>query len=222
MKKVKLIFGLGITVLLLSTLFLMLTQKGWAPNGNFLERMMSRNSSDSIIVNIQPLDGITDVNAAANQLDVFLKDLAPKPFKIKILPHRESPDSMYNNNHTRFRARKLMQFLHETTTKGEFTIGVTDRDISTAVHGQDDYGVLGLSSLGSKRACIVSTFRLKYRKDLWKLMAHEFIHGFFHQHHCSADDDACIMQDAKGKNPKFENKIYICPICVCSICNEYN
>mgnify|MGYP000829706706 FL=1 len=91
MKKVKLIFGLGITVLLLSTLFLMLTQKGWAPNGNFLERMMSRNSSDSIIVNIQPLDGITDVNAAANQLDVFLKDLAPKPFKIKICLLYTSP-----------------------------------------------------------------------------------------------------------------------------------
>ena len=202
MKKTVLCLSLVVLVLLIGIFFL-----------------LSKNSSDknsSVVFNIQPLDGITDVASIADELtDYYFTPLGIKNFEIRILPHKNSPDSTFNSNRTRYRATKIMNFLHDDTLSGEFTIGITDKDISTSIHGSYDYGILGLSILGHKRrACITSTYRLKYKKDLWKLMAHEFTHGYFSQNHCEADDDECIMQDAKGKSPKFENKTYLCPQCM--------
>ncbi len=90
---------------------------------------------------------------------------------------------------------------------------MTETDISCTVHGVQDFGVLGLSYLGHKsNACVVSTLRLKDKKDLWKLMAHEFTHGYFSKGHCKADDPHCIMQDAK-KKPNFAIKDSLCSVC---------
>ncbi len=170
---------------------------------------------DTLRINIQPLDGIKSVERyVENFTELYLKPIGLKKYKVNVLPHKISPDSAYNDTHTRYRAIKLMNFLHANTHPNSFTIGITDKDISTSIHGADDYGILGISYLGYKRrACITSTYRLKYKKDIWKLMAHEFTHGFFNQRHCKIDDEHCIMQDAKGKSPRFEIKEKLCSEC---------
>ncbi len=170
---------------------------------------------DTVRINIQPLDGVKNVEKDVEKfMELYLKPLDFKHLKLNILPHKNSPDSALNYVRTRYRATKLMNFLHDNTPKREFTIGITDKDISTTIHGADDYGILGISSLGHrKRACITSTYRLKNKSDLWKLMAHEFTHGFFSLGHCKSDDEQCIMRDAKGKSPRFDIKEKLCDRC---------
>lgn len=211
----KLLLGLGTTVLLLCTLSLILKNH---------KQTSEVKKDDTLTINIQPLDGIKNIDTAVKDfIKFYLKPLGLDTCKIKILPHKNSPDSVYNDAHTRYRASKLLNYLSNNTPMGEFTIGITDKDISTSIHGLSDYGIFGLAFLGNKkRACITSTYRLKYKKDLWKLMAHEFTHGFFSLGHCELDDSYCIMQDAKGKSPKFENKGYLCSQCMYEIDKKLN
>lgn len=207
MKKSNLFIGLGIIVLIIGSVLLI------------CNNMRDAKEDTIIVINIHPLDGIKDVNGVVEDFtNLYLKAFGIDSCKVNILPHKNSPECAYNASHTRYRAIKLVNYLHENTEAKEFTIGITDKDISTSIHGSDDYGILGLAFRGNaKRACIASTYRLKYRKDLWKLLAHEFTHGFFDIGHCEMDDSHCIMQDAKGKSPKFENKRYFCTECAYKI-----
>lgn len=208
MKTAKLLLSLGIIALLLG--IVLPTRKNVS---DVSKDTITEN--DTVIINIQPLDGIKNVdNMATDFKKYYLVPLGMDNYKINILPHKDTPDSAYNKAHTRFRATKVLNYLHDNTPVREFTIGITDKDLSTSIHGSDDYGILGIAFLGNdKRACITSTYRLKFKKDLWKLVAHEFTHGFFGAGHCDMDDSYCIMQDAKGKSPKFEDKGYLCASC---------
>ena len=172
-----------------------------------------------------PLDDVTD--AQMKELKQGLKDIFGYNFNsfsdtFEILPRGVSPDSCLNEARTRLSATKMVHFLKDGYSKTadarntgsleSYIIGVTNRDISAAVHGSDDYGILGLSYLGGRQS-IISTYRLKNKKDLWKLALHEYCHGFFRSSHCPKDDPTCIMQDAKGHNPHFEKKYHLCPSC---------
>lgn len=170
----------------------------------------------SVTINIQPLDGIKDVKKDSIEFDKFLKEIGMTNYEMKILPHKYSPidgcifcEELY---HHRLKASDLIEYLNAPS--GEFTIGITDEDISHSVHGVKDWGVLGLAYRGNAyNSCITSTYRLKNRKDLWKLMAHEFIHGYFDMGHCKANDPHCIMQDA-NKKPNFRIKSSPCKVCI--------
>ncbi|MDE7349537.1 MAG: hypothetical protein K2N25_00585, partial [Muribaculaceae bacterium] len=171
-----------------------------------------------------PMDGVS--SATMNQLkDDFSTKFTEKqwePYVVEILEHMDTPDSCYNDAKTRFRADKILRTLTKKYSEvarnrakekdsehwAYHIVGVTNNDISTSVHGKSDYGILGLSFLGHKHgdASVVSTYRLKRQKDLWKLTAHEFCHGFYGCPHCKNDDPHCIMADAKGGNPHFEIK----------------
>lgn len=219
MKKIYWIVGSGIILLAVVVGFLFHN----APSDDISDEKKSTTESlavdDTVRINIQPLDRVKSVAKDVEKFtEFYLKSVGIKNYKVKVLQYKNSPDSALNSAKTRYRASKLMNFLHDDTPKKVFTIGITDKDISTTIHGADDYGILGLSSLGyRKRACITSTYRLKHKSDLWKLMAHEFTHGFFSQGHCKRDDVHCIMQDAKGKSPKFEIKEKICSGCQAKI-----
>ena len=90
------------------------------------------------------------------------------------------------------------------------TIGLTHRDISTSIHGHYNYGIMGLSFRPGD-ACVVSTFRLKRKDDLWKVTIHEFLHSRGLPH-CKKDDLKCLMQDAHSKNT-FYMKHGLCEDC---------
>ena len=74
------------------------------------------------------------------------------------------------------------------------TIGLTHQDISTSIHGHYNYGIMGLSFRPGD-ACVVSTFRLKRKDDLWKVTIHEFLHSRGLPH-CKTNAPKCLMQDA--------------------------
>lgn len=90
-------------------------------------------------------------------------------------------------------------------------IGLTHKDISCSVHGKKDWGVQGLSLIPGN-ACVASTFRVKDRRDFWKVVCHEFIHTYFTYNHCPKDDPSCLMQAAKG-HPRYKGKNGLCPHC---------
>ena len=60
---------------------------------------------------------------------------------------------------------------------------------------------------------IINQAKFKTKKDVWKVMAHEFTHGYFSQGHCKANDPHCIMQDA-NKKPNFRIKSSLCDVCM--------
>ena len=112
----------------------------------------------------------------------------------------------------------ILKMLHEEHGGNDeiVTIGLTHRDISTSIHGQYNYGIMGLSFRPGD-ACVVSTFRLKRKDDLWKVTIHEFLHSRGLPH-CKKDDLKCLMQDAHGKNT-FYMKNGLCQDCQKSLKN---
>lgn len=82
---------------------------------------------------------------------------------------------------------------------------------------------MGLSFMPNGKASIISTYRLRNKKDdLWKLAVHEFGHGYLNLPHCPQDIDSCLMQDAKHGNPHFELKTAFCEACFESAGGTYN
>ncbi len=135
---------------------------------------------------------------------------------VKVLPIKQLPNTLLNQAKTRYRATKILDFQKQNHHKiHHVIIGVTSSDISTSTHGHQDYGIQGQAYLGQEN-CVVSTYRLKNKKDLWKLMTHEFFHAFMHMPHCPADDPTCIMQDGHGK-PNWTKRTKICNKCLGSI-----
>lgn len=184
-----------------------------------------------ITVFFAPLDGVSaaDVEKLSTEFESNFAEKQWEPYQTMILEHSLVPDSCYNIHHTRYSATKVIgyldsQYREEAAKRSKFTdspmeyayyvIGVTNADIATAVHGSDDYGILGLSFRGGNHSSvIISTRRLPHKRDLWKLAAHEFCHGFYGAPHCPNNDKHCIMCDAKGGNPHFEIKDSLCNDC---------
>ena len=172
-----------------------------------------------IVINIQPLDNVTNYASAIKEFEQkYLKEIGIENYTIHVLPNRMSPISTMNDAETRNSADKLIKLLHGTTKPGEFTIGITKKDISTESQNNKDCDVLGLSYPDrQKRACITSTYRLKSENDLWKLIAHEFSRAYFSQQHCAADNEKCIMQADKDDNSHLDQKEFLCDSCATQI-----
>ena len=162
-------------------------------------------------IDLQPLGDFTQKEA--NQLKEKLeKHLVPiYPSEIEVLPKKDIPASCLYKPRNRYWAGKILGFLKQQNQGSDFvTIGLTHRDISTSIHGQYNYGIMGLSFRPGD-ACVVSTFRLKRKDDLWKVTTHEFLHSRGLPH-CKKDDLKCLMQDAHGKNT-FYMKNGLCQDC---------
>lgn len=162
-------------------------------------------------IDLQPLGDFTQKEA--NQLKEELeKHLVPiYPSEIEVLPKKDIPASCLYKPRNRYWAGKILGFLKQQNQGSDFvTIGLTHRDISTSIHGQYNYGIMGLSFRPGD-ACVVSTFRLKRKDDLWKVTTHEFLHSRGLPH-CKKDDLKCLMQDAHGKNT-FYMKNGLCQDC---------
>ncbi len=184
-----------------------------------------------ITVFLVPMDGMSakEMNQLKEDFQTYFTDKLWEPYIVELLEPMATPDSCRNDAKTRLRADKMLRTLHDKYSDiakkkakekdskhwAYHIVGVTNKDISTTVHGKADYGVLGLSFLGQNYgdASVVSTYRLKRKKDLWKLTAHEFCHGFYGCPHCKNDDPHCLMADAKGGNPHFEIKESLCLDC---------
>ena len=168
-------------------------------------------------IDLQPLGDFTQKEA--NQLKEELeKHLVPIYLsEIEVLPKKDIPASCLYKPRNRYWAGKILGFLKQQNQESDFvTIGLTHRDISTSIHGNYNYGIMGLS-FRPGNACVVSTFRLKRKDDLWKVTTHEFLHSR-DLPHCKKDNPKCLMQDAHGKNT-FYMKNCLCQDCQKSLKN---
>ena len=135
---------------------------------------------------------------------------------INIAGNKEIPTSCLYKPRNRYWAGKILNLLHEEHGGNDeiVSIGLTHQDISTSIHGQYNYGIMGLSFRPGD-ACIISTYRLKRKDDLWKVTLHEFLHSRGLPH-CKKDNPKCLMQDAHGKNT-FYKKTLLCKDCLSSL-----
>lgn len=162
-------------------------------------------------IDLQPFGDFTQKEA--NQLKEELeKHLVPIYLsEIEVPPKKDIPASCLYKPRNRYWAGNILGFLKQQNQGSDFvTIGLTHRDISTSIHGNYNYGIMGLS-FRPGNACVVSTFRLKRKDDLWKVTTHEFLHSRGLPH-CKKDDLKCLMQDAHGKNT-FYMKHGLCEDC---------
>lgn len=135
---------------------------------------------------------------------------------VYIAEKKEIPASCLYKPRNRYWAGKILGMLHAGHGGNDeiVSIGLTHRDISTSIHGHYNYGIMGLSFRPGD-ACVVSTYRLKRKDDLWKVTLHEFLHSRGLPH-CKKDNPTCLMQDAHGKNT-FYMKHGLCEDCKISI-----
>ena len=97
--------------------------------------------------------------------------------EIEVPPKKDIPAFCPYKPNNRYWKEKTLGFLKQQNQESDFvTIGLTHRDISTSIHRNYKYGIVGLSFRPGK-ACVVSTFRLKRKDDLWKVTTHEFLHS---------------------------------------------
>lgn len=182
----------------------------------------SENDEDTICstpqctILLQPYYNFTQKEAVSLEKDLE-KHLDPMLYGVwsfKVLPTKKMRKEWYYKPRNRYRADKIIGYLETQVSKearDTVIIGLTHNDISTSIHGHKDYGIMGLSHRPG-HACVVSTYRLTKRSQLWKVTTHEFIHAFLGYPHCPKNNPHCIMQDAHGKNT-FDMKNDLCDYC---------
>ena len=196
--------------------------------GNGSQSKMAEVIADSLpaepplgyVINLQPLGdfSLQEAEQLRKEFVGHLGEIFPSQPKgyldasVSIGEPMEIPISCLYKPRNRYWAGKILGVLHAEHGGNDeiVTIGLTNRDISTSIHGQYNYGIMGLS-LRPGDACVVSTYRLKRKDDLWKVMMHEFLHSRGLPH-CKKDDVKCLMQDAHGKNT-FYMKNGLCEEC---------
>jgi archaemetzincin len=172
------------------------------------------------VIELRPLGDFSKEKAKQVRAE-FVKQLAslfpdqPKSWletSIYVSENKEIPASCLYKPRNRYWAGAILRMLHNSHGGNPdiVTIGLTNRDISTSIHGQYNFGVMGLS-LRPGDASVVSTYRLKRKDDLWKVAMHEFLHSRG-MPHCKKDDVKCLMQDAHTKNT-FYMKHTLCADC---------
>lgn len=117
---------------------------------------------------------------------------------VEVLPNKPLKPSLLNDEKTRYRADKIIRYVTESKSNRRIIIALTHKDISVPLRGKKDWGVMGLS-LQPGTACVVSTYRVKDKSQLWKVAIHEFCHTYYNMPHCPNDDPTCLMKDAKGR-----------------------
>lgn len=164
---------------------------------------------------LQPYDNYSqkEVEKLKADLDKHLEGILDGSFEVKVLPNKPLSDSFLGDTRKKYRIDKIINDMKSKADEHNIYIGITHRDICRDYkNGVKDWGVLG-SSIAADHACVVSDHRLKHKKrDMWKVVTHEFIHTYYDYPHCPKDSAHCLMKDAKG-HADFSNKHDLCGYC---------
>lgn len=164
---------------------------------------------------LQPYDNYSqkEVEKLKADLDKHLEGILYGSFEVKVLPNKPLSDSFLGETRKKYRIDKIINDMKSKADEHNIYIGITHRDICRDYkNGVKNWGVLG-SSIADYHACVASDHRLKHKKrDMWKVVAHEFIHTYYDYPHCPKDGAHCLMKDAKG-HADFSNKHDLCGYC---------
>lgn len=166
---------------------------------------------NDVRIRLQPYGDFSQKEAEALRvkLDEHLRPLwTDGSVGLQVLPAKPLPGRAYYRPRNRYRAGELLKDLKGRKDNSEVTIGLTHRDISTTIHGHDDYGIMGYSYRPGN-VCVVSSFRMKNKDDMWKCVIHEFLHSRGLPH---CENAACYMKDAHGKGAIHRQK-GLCAAC---------
>jgi len=137
---------------------------------------------------------------------------------VKLLDRVDLPKKAFYKPRRRYRAEKLLRFLHKRLpADGIRIMGLTGVDISTTKGKHKDWGILGLAWLDG-RACVISQFRCKKKSRgrkharirLAKVAVHEIGHTLGLEH---CPTVGCLMEDARGKVATTDREYDICASC---------
>ena len=163
----------------------------------------NRENTTHVLISFIPCNGfpVKYLYDTEEELGEFLNR------ELNIEAHIEYDDEQeeFSKKGRRLKADEVIKHFHNDSMP--LTIAFLTEDIE-----YNGKGIVGLSIHPDNNACVVSTYRLKNKKDLWKAAAHEFIHTYFDYSHCPKDDPHCLMQDAKG-HVKFKGKNGLCDYC---------
>lgn len=163
---------------------------------------------EHLILNLQPLDGFSlkELHQLESDLKKHLMPIYPVTLQIWETDKKVQESCLYKPRN-RYRADLLLRFLH--VEGADFvTMGVINKDISTSIHGAKDYGIMGLSTCPGYTS-VISSYRLKNKRNLWKLAIHEFLHTRGLPH---CENSGCFMKDSHGKNA-IETSSHLCKAC---------
>ena len=211
-------------LLYIVTCILVLGWLAWSCTSNTKREVVSNTEVESTgphcRILIQPYGDFSNVRAqeVAKELEkslaTYVIDLTV--IGVQVLPSKPLTEDLMNDAKTRYRAGKILDRQASLMSRDDdVIIGLTDCDISTTAHGYDDWGILGLSDLGQSN-CVISTYRVKDKTQFWKVVLHEFGHGFLGLRHCPKNDPQCFMVDCNGK-PDLAKEKYLCDTCSHSI-----
>ena len=128
------------------------------------------------------------------------------------------PRRAYYRPRGRYRAEILLEVLAEIAPRGtERVLGLTSADISTSKPPHEDWGVLGLASVGGQ-TCVLSSFRCQRRarnsahamERLAKTAVHELGHTFGLDH---CPNRGCLMEDGGGSVLTTDRETDLCDEC---------
>lgn len=164
-------------------------------------------------IHLQPYGNFSqhEANKLGEQITKKIEEIFGVELDYEVHPSLPLSDTLMNDGKTRYRAEKMIHSMTADANRHNIYIGLTHKDISCSIQGKKDWGVQGLSLIPGN-ACVASTFRVKDRRDFWKVVCHEFIHTYFTYNHCPKDDPSCLMQAAKG-HPRYKGKNGLCPHC---------
>jgi archaemetzincin len=137
---------------------------------------------------------------------------------VSVAPSVALPQRAYYRPRGRYRAEILLEVLAELAPAGaQRVLGLTSVDISTSKPPHEDWGILGLASVGGQ-ACVLSSFRCQRRaknsahavERLAKTAVHELGHTFGLDH---CPNRGCLMEDGGGSVLTTDRETDLCPQC---------
>lgn len=171
----------------------------------------SNVKNNSIIICLNPCNNFSQKEA--NKIAIELEDFFYNNYKIipqiTVESNIKLSSEFRNSSKTRYNASELIKYYQ--TDAELIQVLLLNEDIFTYRNNKKEWEILGQSIIGGN-TCIVSSYRLKNKNNMWKVVLHEYCHTYFKYYHCPNDDPKCFMKDAKG-HANIEIQKYFCNDC---------